>query len=105
MRSDDVYLAQIRDAILKVERFTAGMSEDAFKQDEKTQSAVIMQLALIGELAKRVSAETKTGIPLPWKEIAGFRDNAIHDYFDIDLSIVWNTVVSDIPQLKQALGA
>ena len=103
MKSDDVLLAQVRDAITKIERFTSGMSEVGFRQDEKTQSAVIMQLALIGELAKRISPKTKETIMLPWKEIAGFRDNAIHDYFDIDLAIVWNTVQIDLPELKDAL--
>ena len=63
-----------------------------------------MQLALIGELAKKVSAGTRETIDLPWKEIAGFRDNAIHDYFNIDLSIVWQTILEDIPVLKNALG-
>ena len=105
MKTDEVLLAQMRDAVAKIERFTHGMDEASFKNDEKTQSAVIMQLALIGELAKRISGETKAGILLPWKEIAGFRDNAIHDYFNIDLGIVWSTIVTDIPELKKALGA
>ncbi len=104
MKNDDVLLAQMRDALAKIERFTSYMSEEAFRKDEKTQSAVIMQLALIGELAKRVSRETKTSIALPWKEIAGFRDNAIHDYFDIDLAVVWNTITTDLPELKNALS-
>lgn len=104
MKDDSVYLAHMRDAVAKIERFAAGMEEAEFRADEKTQSAVIMQLALIGELAKRVSAETRATIALPWKEIAGFRDNAIHDYFDVDLAIVWNTITSDIPELKKALG-
>ncbi|MBI2409932.1 DUF86 domain-containing protein [Candidatus Kaiserbacteria bacterium] len=105
MKTDDVHLAQMRDAVAKIKRFTEGMDEPSFKNDEKTQSAVIMQLAIIGELAKRLSQETKSTIALPWKEIAGFRDNATHDYFEIDLAIVWTTVTADVPVLAQALGA
>ena len=103
MKTDEVLLAQMRDAVAKIERFTSGMDEPTFRADEKTQSAVIMQLVLIGEIAKQVSEQTKAGIDLPWKEIAGFRDRAIHNYFGIDVSIVWQTVQDDIPPLKAAL--
>jgi uncharacterized protein with HEPN domain len=104
MKTDAVYLAQMRDAVAKIGRFVSGMDRAAFEADEKTQSAVILQLTLIGELAKKVSEGTRRSIQLPWKEIAGFRDNAIHDYFNIDLKIVWQTVIDDIPTLKNALG-
>lgn len=103
MKREAVYFEQMLDSVRKIEAFTAGMSREAFLADEKTQSAVIMQLALIGELAKRMPEEAKATVPLPWKEIAGFRDRAIHDYFEVDLDIVWNTVQSDLPDLKNAL--
>ncbi len=103
MKNDTLYLERIADSIRKIESFTKGFAADDFGNDEKTQSAVMLQLMLIGEMTKRVSAETKTSIDLPWKEITGFRDRAIHDYYDIDLDIVWQTVVSDIPTLKKAL--
>lgn len=91
------------DAIRKVETFTAGFNFARFNADEKTQSAVILQLVLVGEIAKQVSKQAKATINLPWKEITGFRDRAIHNYFGIDLEIVWQTVQDDIPQLKEAL--
>ena len=74
-----------------------------FKDDDKTQSAVILQLVVIGEMAKRISDETKNTIDLPWKEIAGFRDVAVHDYFSLDFEIVWQTVIDDIPVVKGSL--
>lgn len=104
MKTDEVYLAQMRDAVRKVEEFVSGMDQAGFEADAKTQSAVIMQLTLVGELAKKISEGTRHSIQLPWKEIAGFRDNAIHDYFSLDLEVVWQTVVEDIPVLKEALG-
>lgn len=104
MKTDEVYLAQMRDAIRKIEGFVAGLDKSAFAKDEMAQSAVILQLMLVGELAKRVSEQTKQEIDLPWKEIAGFRDNAIHEYFSLDLQVVWQTIVEDIPVLKEALG-
>ena len=105
MKDDKVYINQMSDAVRKIETFTAGFSLERFTADEKTQSAVILQLVLIGEIAKQISEQTKAKINLPWKEIIGFRDRAIHNYFGIDLEIVWQTVQDDIPQLKAALQA
>jgi uncharacterized protein with HEPN domain len=103
MKDDRVYLAQILDATNAIHDFVAGMDNAAFLKDRKTQSAVIMQLALIGELAKRISAPVKALIAVPWKEIAGFRDRAIHDYYQIDLQIAWDTVVLDLDPLAKTV--
>jgi uncharacterized protein with HEPN domain len=70
---------------------------------EVVQSAVIMQLAVIGELSKRLSEEFRTRVSLPWKQIAGFRDRAVHDYFQLDLEFVCLTIQDDLPLLKSAL--
>jgi len=103
MKSDTVYLEQILESIGKIRQFVKGMDRDAFLKDQKTQSAVIMQLALIGELAKKVSAPTKEAVKIPWKEIAGFRDRAIHDYYQIDLQVAWDTITLDLEPLAKAV--
>ncbi len=103
MKHDTVYIDQMNDSIGKIELFVVDFDKDAFFADAKTQSAVIMQLALIGELSKKITDETKAKTNLPWKDIAGFRDRAIHNYFDIDLRVVWDTVTTDLPLLKQEL--
>ena len=103
MKDDKIYIRQILDAVRKIELFTADMDRASFGADEKTQSAVIMQLMLIGEISKKISSKTKSLIDLPWKDIAGFRDKAVHDYFEVDLDVVWNTIISDIPILKSKL--
>ncbi len=103
MKSDRVYLEQILESIAKIRQFTAGVDQAEFLKDQKTQSAVIMQLALIGEVAKRVSAATKANINVPWKEITGFRDRAIHDYYQIDLRVAWDTIVLDLEPLANAV--
>ncbi len=104
MKDDSVYLDLIRDSIRKIDSYVGGMDEATFLADSKTQSAVMMQLTLIGELVKRLSKETKESIDLPWKDISGFRDRAVHNYFEIDLSIVWNTILEDLPVLKKKLS-
>ena len=100
---DDVYRRQLVDATAKIERFVAGLDKDAFFASEVVQSAVIMQLAVIGELSKRLSDEFKERVSLPWRQIAGFRDRAVHDYYELDLEYVWLTIQDDLPLLKNAL--
>ena len=103
MKDDKVYIQQILDAVRKIELFTANIDRAGFGDDEKTQSAVIMQLMLVGEISKKISAGIKGSIDLPWKDIAGFRDKAVHDYFEVDLDVVWNTIIDDLPILKSRL--
>jgi uncharacterized protein with HEPN domain len=103
MKDDSVYINQILDSISKIELFVSGITRDVFDEDQKTQSAVIMQLMLIGEISKKISDNTKEKIDLPWKDITGFRDNAVHNYFSIDLDIVWNTIHEDTQLLKNKL--
>lgn len=103
MKDDKVYIGQTLDAVRKIQLFTINMDRVGFGADEKTQSAIIMQLMLIGEISKKISAQTKNSINLPWKDIARFRDKAVHDYFEMDLDVVWNTIITDIPLLKLEL--
>ena len=103
MKETSVYLNNIIDKAREAVDFCDGMSDKEFLEDGKTQSAVIMPLMLIGELAKKVSLPTKDRIDLPWKDIVGFRDRAIHDYFNVDLDIVWSTTISDLPEIKNKL--
>ncbi|MFA6405076.1 MAG: DUF86 domain-containing protein [Candidatus Paceibacterota bacterium] len=91
-KNDKAYLLLMLDAIAKIKDFTNGMLFDNFSKDGKTQSAVIMQLQVIGELAKKVPEKIKSGINIPWKNMAGFRDMISHDYFGLDLMSVWHTV-------------
>ncbi len=103
MKNDKVYVDQILDSIRKIESFVDGIDKENFFINFLIQSAVIMQLTLIGEISKKISNDAKEKINLPWKEIAGFRDKAIHNYFDINLDVVWNTIIIDLPLLKEEL--
>ena len=101
MKNDTAYLNQILDSTKKIKNFTEGIDSKQFSSDQKTQSAVIMQLAVIGELAKRISQETQSKINLPWKQISGFRYRAIHDYYQVDIEIVWKTIIEDVVILEK----
>jgi len=61
-------------------------------------------LEIIGEATKSLSEELKTKYPqVPWKEIAGMRDKLIHQYFGVDLELVWETIRKDLPKLKNPI--
>lgn len=80
------------------------MEEGTFREDEKTSSAVILQLLIIGEAAKRLTAEFHVEHPeLPWSDIVRMRDRLIHHYRKTDLGEVWLTVKRDLPHLLRIL--
>ena len=75
-------------------------------ESEELQDAVIRNIEVIGEAAKRVSAEVRAGIPsLDWKAICGMRDVLIHDYIGVDIEEVWNVASARVPELEEALKA
>jgi uncharacterized protein with HEPN domain len=99
-----VYLRHILDGIAKVEEYTEGMSKDEFVSSVQTQDAVIRRLEIIGEAAKNVPSEfRRKHSEVPWAEMSRMRDKLIHKYFDIDLSLAWDAVRQDLPDLKKRI--
>ena len=95
------YLQDIADTIEKVENFTKGINYEQFVADEKTIFAVVRAFEIIGEATKNIPAALKVDYPnVPWKEMAGFRDKLTHEYFGVNLDVVWRTLQEDIPLLK-----
>ncbi len=103
MKDDGLYLRHILEAIQRVLEYTAAGPE-AFRQDLRTQDAVIRNLQVIGEATKNVSARMRGAHPeVPWKSMAGMRDRVVHDYFGISLDIVWDVVQNHLPPLRDSL--
>lgn len=87
-----------------IEAFITGISEHEFYSDEKTQSAVIYQLMIIGEASRRLSEEfQKKNSEIAWGDWGGFRNILIHQYDGIELEQVWQTIQKEIPELKAEL--
>jgi uncharacterized protein with HEPN domain len=104
MRSPLLYLSEIISAIISIKNFTEGMDKEVFLKDEKTKSAVIRQLEIIGEAAKAIPADIRALAPeLDWRNIAGMRDRMIHAYFNVDYNLIWDTIVEDVPMLEMTI--
>ena len=100
MKDDRVYLTHIREAIEKIEAYTAE-GRDAFMADRMVQDAVVRNFEIIGEATKRLSSPLKQARPdVPWRNVAGFRDVLIHNYMGVDLVEVWNIVTGYLAELR-----
>ena len=100
-RSADLFLADIRESIARIERYTAGLDRAGFEADEKTVDAVVRNLEIIGEAARQLPEDfTQRNPQIEWRKIAGLRNRIVHDYFGLDLEIIWHIVRSDLPALK-----
>lgn len=96
------YLEDIVEASKKIRFFTKGYSYERFSKDEKTQMAVVRCLEIIGEAVKKVPLSVRQRYPkVPWKDIAGMRDKLIHEYFGVNLMVVWQTITVELPPLEK----
>jgi uncharacterized protein with HEPN domain len=104
MQRDQIFLLDIRESAKLALSYLSGVSIDEFHDDRQLQDAVIRRLEIIGEAARRLSDETRLMMPdIPWADLIGMRNVMIHEYDDVDLSIVWDTVKTDLEKLIAAL--
>lgn len=88
----------------RIEASTA-RGRQAFNADVDLQDATLRRLQTLSESAQRLSDEFKLRHPeVPWQRIAGMRNRLVHAYLDVDLDIVWNTLVVDLPALRSVVG-
>src|SRR4051812_50146783 len=100
-------LGDILEAIRRAGVYLAGQSYEQFLEDIKTQDSVIRTLEIVGEATKRLSPALREKHPeIPWKNMAGLRDKLIHDYFGVNIDIVWQIVRDELlPLASQVAGA
>lgn len=105
-RADRAYLSDMLEAARRIAGYVSGFTYETFRTDTKTQDAVIRNPEIIGKAAKKVSAEFRaTHSDIPWRNIAGIRDRLIHDYFGVNLEIIWQIAVADLPDLASRMQA
>jgi uncharacterized protein with HEPN domain len=84
--------------------YVLGKTKEEFLRDSQCQDAVIRRLEIIGEAARRISQPTRARISqIPWAAMIGMRNLIIHEYDDVDLQVVWDTVQEHLPNLIQAI--
>jgi uncharacterized protein with HEPN domain len=105
-RDPQIFIEHILDSIEAIKSHVARMDVENFKKDIKTQDAVMRRLEIIGEAVKNLPAPFKKEHPkVSWPKIAGMRNFLIHEYFGVELKLVWTTVKKNLPELKKQLLA
>jgi uncharacterized protein with HEPN domain len=97
------YLSHARDALLSVKEYTVA-GRDAFFASKLVQDAVLRNLEIVGEAIKGLAPETRARAPdVPWRRVAGMRDQLVHHYFGVDLEVVWRVVEVELEPLLQVI--
>lgn len=105
-RSVRLLLDDMLEATERIERYVVGLDQAGFLADEKTSDAVVRNIEILGEAAAHVPDDFKASTPdLEWTRIVGLRNRVVHGYFAVDLELVWQIVVSDLPGLVSRLRA
>ena len=105
MRSKDrIIIQKIIGHIDDVEKYTEGMEAKDFLDDKKTITACAFTVSQIGEIVKEIEEDTmKKYSDIPWNSIKGMRNRIVHDYENVDLSVLWGTIKESLPELKEKL--
>jgi len=98
------YLKDMLEASNRSIKYCENLDYKKFSNDFKTQNAVVRNLEIIGKAVKNISTDTRELYSeIPWKNIAGMRDKLIHDYFGVNIDIVWGVVLTDLPDLAECI--
>ena len=104
MRIIEERFLDMLEAIQRIEKY-AGRGRQAFVADELIQTYIVHNLQILGEAAAKIPTEQQREYPdLPWPKMVGMRNVLVHNYFNIDLDIVWQVVESELPALKEKIG-
>ena len=100
-RGDKDFVFDMYEACQRTLEYTQNMSFEGFLKDQKTIDAVVRNIEILGEAAKRVSQSLREKYSfIEWNEIARTRDKLIHHYFGVDVAVVWTILSTDVPALK-----
>ncbi|MDH7577976.1 MAG: DUF86 domain-containing protein [Bacillota bacterium] len=108
MKSKRVYTDYLRDMIEyagKAVQFMQGVAFNDFQGNDEKIFAVVRALEVIGEAARHIPRSLRDKYPqVPWRKIIGMRDKVVHDYFGVDLEVVWRTVHEELPKMQKAVS-
>ncbi len=100
MPRDNESLIDIERAVKRILRYSNNISRTELEINDEKVSAILYQIAIIGEATKRLSQEFRQQHPeISWREIAGMRDVLIHKYDQVDFDVIWDVVQNKLPEL------
>jgi len=103
-RSQKQYLLDILDAMDKARRFVEDVTFEELEEDQRTQFALQRAFEIIGEATKHLDDDLREEYgEVPWNDMAGMRDMLIHEYFAVDLAVVWGTIHDRFPEVQRRL--
>jgi uncharacterized protein with HEPN domain len=93
-------------ALDRIAELTSRIDEAQFQSDWVLQDALLHEMQVCGQAAGNLSDELKADMPdIPWRKVNGLRNRIVHEYFAIDLSIVWDTATQDMPGIRPTTNA
>jgi len=100
-RSNFLLLEDLIESIEKIQRYTKDLTFDEFLENELVMDGVVRNFEIIGEAANKISDDVHQKYPeVPWRQIVGFRNRIVHEYFGVDYEIVWNIKEENLENLK-----
>lgn len=100
-RGAKLYLADIENALAKIEQYVHGLSFDQFAANQLVIDAVVRNFEIVGEAVRNIPAEvTAAHADIPWEKMISMRNKVIHEYFGVDEEILWKTVQEDLPVFR-----
>ena len=100
-----MFLEDIQEAMSKIERYTSGLTYQTFVNNEMAVDAVIRNLAVIGEASRNIPDSVREKYTdIQWGRMVGLRNIVIHQYFSVDLSIIWKIITENLPETKPQIA-
>ncbi|MEK6908784.1 MAG: DUF86 domain-containing protein [Nanoarchaeota archaeon] len=104
-RDYKLYIQDIKDCIIQIEKYVQGISEESFSKNVMLQDAIIRRLEIIGEASNNIPRSLKEkNKHVPWSKVSNYRNFIIHSYFEASLSRVWVTATKEIKEIKEAIS-
>jgi uncharacterized protein with HEPN domain len=104
-RDNSLLILDMLDAAYRIRSYTDGLTIEEFLEDQKTIDAVVRNFEILGEAATRVEPDFQgTNPQIPWKQLKGYRNRLIHEYFGVDYEIVWDIIENELDHLTTQLA-
>ena len=103
-RTYKMYIEDILESMDKIERYINSLTYETFEKNDLVVDAVIRNIEIIGEASKNIPENVRGEYPeIPWKRIVGLRNIAIHEYFGVDLTIIWEIITKNLPETRSKI--